>query len=83
LLSNGSTAGIRLFVPDYMETDSAMKVIGYLLLDQALRNDVETQVGLIEMYPIDKVLAEERHPRTELPKQSDRLVVSPWPSPSN
>jgi len=75
LLDNGETAGIYLFIPGFLEEDNDYKVIGYLLLDEALGEfGVESRLGLIEMYPLDRHLDGERHPLGDLPPLFDRLI---------
>jgi hypothetical protein len=77
LLSDGKTVGVRLFIAGYEEGDADMKVIGYLLLDEALGEyDVESRLGLIAMHSPKTRTDGERHPFTELPKQFDELVES-------
>ena len=76
LLSNGSLAGIHLFIPGFCEKDASYKSIGYLLLDECLGEyDVETRVGLIRMFPIDAPYQFERHPLVRLPELFDKLTV--------
>lgn len=77
LLSNGKTPGIRLFIPDYKEGETAMKVIGYLLLDEALGEyDVAARLGMIAMHSPDAHTEGERYTFTELPGRFDVLVES-------
>jgi hypothetical protein len=76
LLSNGTKAGIHLFVPDFREGDAVLTQIAYLLLDEALGEyDVETRLGLIEILPPEAQSEEERYPLAELPTQFDALVT--------
>lgn len=75
LLDNGKIAGIRLFIPGFMEGDSTWRQIGYLLLDDVLGEyDVETRVGLLKMYSPDAHTNERRYPLAELPVAFDQLV---------
>jgi hypothetical protein len=84
LLSDGKMPGVRLFIPGYQETDSDLKTIGYLLLDESLGEyDVESRLGLIEMLSPNTRTDEQRHPFSELPKQFDELVASLWPTIEN
>jgi len=77
LLSDGKVAGVRLFIPGYQETDSALKQIAYLLLDEALGEyDVESHLGPIKMFATENDIEGERYPFIELPKQFDRLLES-------
>jgi hypothetical protein len=76
LLSNGSVAGIHLFIPGFREDDASYKSIGYLLLDECLGEyDIETRVGLIRMFPIDAPHQFERHPLVELAELFDKLTA--------
>lgn len=76
LLDNGKTPGIYLFMPGYLEEDSDLKQIGYLLLDQALgENDVEYKLGLIKMYASESRTEGNHYPLVELPVLFDQLVV--------
>ncbi len=76
LLSNGEKAGLHLFLPGDPEREKGLKVIGYLLLDEALGEfDVETSVGFIGMYPLKKPVEFERMPLAELPAKFDQLVA--------
>ena len=84
LLSNGKMPGVRLFIPGYQGTDSDLKTIGYLLLDESLGEyDVESRLGLIEMLSPNTPTDGQRHPFSELPKQFDELVASLWPTIEN
>ena len=75
LLDNGKIAGLRLFIPGFLEDDSSWRQIGYLLLDDVLGEyDVETRVGLLKMYSPDAHTNERRYPLIELPVAFDRLV---------
>lgn len=77
LLSDGKTAGVRLFIAGYKEDDTDLKVIGYLLLDEALGEyDVESRLGLIAMHSPNTRTEGERHPLAELPKRFDELMKS-------
>ncbi len=76
LLSDGKIAGLHLFLPDSIKDDRVRKIIGYLLLDEALGEfDVETRVGLIKMHSIEQPMEFERMPLAELPDAFDRLVA--------
>jgi hypothetical protein len=78
LLDNGSMAGISLFIPGLGKDggDGDLKVIGYLLLDEALGEyDVETRLGLVEMLSPDTHTSGERYPLTELPRLFDQLLA--------
>ncbi|MGH9564162.1 MAG: hypothetical protein ACRD3S_22140 [Terracidiphilus sp.] len=76
LLDNGKIAGIHLFIPGFREEDSDWKLIGYLLLDEALGEyDVEERLGLIKILPADTRIEWERHPLAELPSAFDKLVA--------
>ena len=76
LLNNGTIPGIFLYLPDYVEGDTAFGQIGYLLLDDALGEfDVETNVGLIKMLSTDAPLQHPRSPLKELQAQFDSLQV--------
>jgi hypothetical protein len=84
LLSNRKMPGVRLFIPGYRETDSDVKQIGYLLLDESLREyDVESRLGQIEMLSPEMRTEGQRYPLAELPKQFDGLVASLWPALDN
>lgn len=73
--------GIRLFILGYQETDSDMKQIGYLLLDESLGEyDVESRLGLIQMLSPDTRTGEQRRPFAELPKRFDEFVASFLPT---
>lgn len=74
LLRKDKTIGLRLFIPGYSESESDMKQIGYLLLDEALGEfDVETKLGLIQMFPPENGTAGEKYPLRELPNRFDDL----------
>ena len=76
LLTNGSNAGIHLFIPGFDENNIVFKQIGYLLLDDALGEyDMETKVGLIKMYPIESPVEYERFPFEVLPTRFDQLMA--------
>jgi hypothetical protein len=76
LLSDGKKAGLHLFLPVAVKEDNARKIIGYLLLDEVLGEfDVETRVGMIEMYSVEEPTELERMPLAELPGAFDRLVA--------
>ena len=75
LLDNGRTAGIRLFIPHFLEGDSDWRQIGYLLLDDALGEyDVETRLGFIKMYSPEVSTSEKRYRFAALPELFDRLI---------
>jgi hypothetical protein len=75
LLDNGKTAGIYLFIPGFREEDVDWKQIGYLMLDEALGEyDVESRLGLIEMFSPDQRTEGDRYPLAKLPALFDRLV---------
>jgi len=75
LLDNGKIAGIRLFIPGFLDGDASWRQIGYLLLDDVLGEyDVETRVGLLKMYSPEVHTNERRYPLAELPIAFDRLV---------
>lgn len=75
LLDDGKTPGIYLFIPGYTEGDATLKQIGYLLLDDALGEyDVESNLGLIKMFPPETHTAGERRPFSELSRRFDELV---------
>lgn len=74
LLRKDKTIGLRLFIPGYSELENDMKQIGYLLLDEALGEfDVETKLGLIQMFPLENGTAEEKYPLRDLPNKFDNL----------
>jgi hypothetical protein len=75
LLDNGAIPGLYLFIPGFDEKNSAQWTqIGYLLLDNALGEyDVETKVGLIEMFSLEVKTESERFPLAELPRLFDEL----------
>lgn len=76
LLDNGRTAGIRLFIPQFRESDTALKQIVCLMLDEALGEyDVETRLGLIDMRPFDRRASEQSLSLRELPVRFDKLVA--------
>lgn len=75
LLTNGSQIGIQLFIPGADETNTTIKQIGYLMLDEALGEyDVETKVGLIQMLPPESPRRLRRYGLSELPSLFDELV---------
>jgi hypothetical protein len=77
LISNGEVVGIRLFIPGHPETDSDLRQIGYLLLDEALGEyDVESHLGPIEMLPTVSHTDEQRYSFAELPHKFDELIES-------
>jgi len=68
-------AGLYLFIPGFRENDVNLKQVGYLLLDEALGEyDVETGLGLIEMFPPETRTKGDRYPLIELPALFDQLV---------
>jgi hypothetical protein len=76
LLHNGTTAGIRLFVPGFREGDTVLTQLIYLLLDGTLGEyDVETRLGLIKILPPETATDGERYPLAELPERFDALVA--------
>jgi hypothetical protein len=76
LISDARVLGIRLFIPGHPETDSDLRQIGYLLLDEALGEyDVESHLGPIEMLPAESQTGE-RYSFAELPHKFDELVGS-------
>ena len=75
LLDNGELAGIYLFIPGFREGDLDFKNIGYLLLDEALGEyDVESRLGLIEMFSPQTATDGDRYPMADLPALFDQLV---------
>jgi hypothetical protein len=51
LRDNGKIAGVCLFIPGLREDDADFRIIGYILLDEALGEyDVESRLGLIKMF---------------------------------
>jgi hypothetical protein len=77
LISDGTIAGIRLFIPGRPETDTDLRQIGYLLLDEALGEyDVESHIGPIEMLPAESHTDAQRYSFAELPNKFDELVGS-------
>ena len=76
LLDNGKVAGVYLFIPGFHEQDTALRQIGYLLLDETLGEyDVEARLGLIKMLPPETDTDMRRYPLSDLPAQFDRLVA--------
>lgn len=76
LLTRGSEIGLRIFIPGYTDTDTTLKQIGYLMLDEALGEyDVETRIGLITFLPPESTHDETRYPLSELAALFDRLVT--------
>jgi len=76
LLDNGKIAGLYLFIPGFKEHDVALKQIAYLLLDSALGEyDMETQVGLIEMFAPEIETDLPRHNFLDLPNLFDGLMA--------
>jgi hypothetical protein len=74
LLSNGEMPGLYLFLPGFGEGDTASKMIGYLLLDEALGEfDVVERLGFVEMLSKDATREGERFPLLNLPEMFDRL----------
>jgi|HubBroStandDraft_6_1064221.scaffolds.fasta_scaffold20970_2 hypothetical protein len=75
LLDNGKIAGIHLFIPGFRDDDAELKQIAYLLLEGALgESDVESRLGLIEMFSPQTATAGTRYPLADLPARFDRLV---------
>ena len=75
LLHKGKTAGIYLFIPGYSNENVELKQIGYLLLDEALGEfDVESKVGLIQMFSPETNTSGERYLLSELPERFDKLL---------
>ena len=76
LIENGTLAGIHLFLPGYREEDTEAKIIGYLMLDNALGEfDVETRLGPIRFFASDAQIEGDRYPLRELPDLFDRLIA--------
>jgi hypothetical protein len=76
LRDNGKMVGIYLFIPDFQESDTALKQIGYLMLDFTLGEyDVETRLGLITMLAPQTRTEGDRYPLAELPVRFDELVA--------
>jgi hypothetical protein len=76
LLDNGKIAGVYLFIPGFVEGDTDLKQIGYLLLDETLGEyDVETRLGLIKMLSPDANTSTQRYPLSDLPAYFDELVA--------
>lgn len=74
LLRKDKTIGLRLFIPGYSEDDPDMKQIGYLFLDEALGEfDVESKIGLIQMFPQDSDIPGDRYALEDLPARFDEL----------
>jgi hypothetical protein len=75
LLDNGKIAGINLFIPGFRESETDLKQIGYLLLDEALGEfDVESRLGLVRMLSPDARTDGDRYPLQDLPPLFDQLV---------
>jgi hypothetical protein len=76
LLDNGKIPGLYLFIPGMKNNEETdYKVIGYLLLDEALGEyDVETGLGFIEMCPFDTHQEGKRYPLEDLPFLFDKLT---------
>jgi len=76
LVDNGKIAGIYLFIPGFRETDTDLKQIGYLLLDESLGEfDVETRLGLIKMLSPSEHTDGKRYPLAELAPLFDGLAA--------
>jgi hypothetical protein len=77
LVHDGLVPGIYLFIPNYIESDTEWKQIGYLLLDEALGEyDVESKLGLIRVLPpSDQSDEGARYLLSDLPRQLDELVA--------
>lgn len=72
LLTSKTEVGLHLFIPGYDEEDSRYGHAGYLLLDEALGEyDVETKVGMIEMFAPETQTAGPRYALTELADHFD------------
>jgi hypothetical protein len=75
LLDNGVAVGIYLFLPDFREPHLLLKLMGYLLLDDALGEfDVESKLSLIKMLPRDAQTNGERFPLPDLAPKFDQLI---------
>ena len=75
LLDNGRMVGIHLFLPSFREGDTDLEKIAYLLLADALGEyDLETDVGLLRMFPREAVANGRRYPLNELPQLFDQLA---------
>jgi hypothetical protein len=75
LLDNGKIAGIHLFIHGFRDDDADLKQIAYFLLDGALGEyDVESRLGLIEIFSPQTATAGTRCPLADLPARFDRLV---------
>ncbi len=75
LRDNGKMAGVYLFIPGFRENDTESKIIGYIMLDEALGEyDVETRLGHIEMFSPQTATDGDRYPLRDLPKLFDLLV---------
>lgn len=76
LLDNGQIAGIYLFIPGFKDGDKDLQQIAYLLLDSLLGEyDVETKLGLIEIFSPEAKTQWERYPLSALPKAFDELTA--------
>ncbi len=72
LLTSKTEVGLYLFIPGYDEEDSRYGQAGYLLLDEALGEyDVETKVGMIEMFASETQTGGPRYSLSELPDHLD------------
>ena len=75
LRDNGKMAGVYLFIPGLRKDDSDFRIIGYILLDEAWGEyDVESHLGLIEMFSPQTTTDGDRHPLADLPTLFDQLV---------
>jgi hypothetical protein len=75
VLDNGELAGLYLYIPGFQESDTDLRQIGYLLLDDALGEyDVETRLGLIKMLSPQAFTDFERYALAKLPGHFDKLV---------
>lgn len=73
LLRYGKELGLRLYLPDYHQTDGRFDQIGFLLLDGALgETDVALKLGAIEFAGPERVPAKSRLPLSELPDHFDK-----------
>jgi hypothetical protein len=75
LCDTGKIARIYLFIPGFRADDADLKIIGYILLDEALGEyDVESHLGLVEMYSPQTPTEGNRHPLADLPSLFDLFV---------
>jgi hypothetical protein len=84
LLEDPHGAAIHLFLPGYREGDEALATIGFLFLDQSLGEyDVETYVGLIQIFPSEPRGSELRYPLAELAARFDAYLAAHRKQPLN